>query len=43
VLYACGIALAFVVPWMATAIYAGVAIMWLVPDRRIERNMAHDA
>jgi uncharacterized membrane protein len=43
VLYACGIALAFVVPWMAAAIYAGVAVMWLVPDRRIERSMAHGA
>jgi uncharacterized membrane protein len=36
VLWAAGIALAFVNQWMADAIYVGVALMWLVPDRRIE-------
>jgi uncharacterized membrane protein len=24
-------------PWLAQAIYVGVALLWLVPDRRIER------
>jgi len=24
-------------PWFAQAIYVGVALLWLVPDRRIER------
>jgi uncharacterized membrane protein len=26
--------------WIAMAIYAGVAMMWLIPDRRIERAIA---
>lgn len=37
VLYAIGIALAFVFPIGSAVIYAIVALMWLVPDRRIER------
>jgi uncharacterized membrane protein len=36
ILYIAGIALAFVSPWSSIALYALVAIMWLVPDRRIE-------
>ncbi len=36
-LYAAGIALAFVVPWISIALYEVVAIMWLIPDRRIEK------
>lgn len=40
-LYALGIALAFVRPWIAGVVYAAVALMWLVPDRRIERKVAH--
>jgi uncharacterized membrane protein len=36
VLYLCAIALAFVRPWMAIALYVAVALIWLVPDRRIE-------
>lgn len=39
VIYAAGIALAVWLPWGAVALYAGVAAMWLVPDRRIERQM----
>ena len=35
-LYLAGIALAFVGPWISAAIYAFVALLWLVPDRRIE-------
>lgn len=35
-LYVAGILLAFVSPWIAVAIYASVALMWVVPDRRIE-------
>lgn len=34
--YAIGIGLAFVNSWLAVAIYVGVALMWLVPDKRIE-------
>ncbi len=34
--YAVSIALAFVRPWIAITLYVMVALMWLVPDRRIE-------
>jgi TMEM175 potassium channel family protein len=37
VLYAIGIATAFLRPWISCCIYVFVALMWLVPDRRIER------
>jgi uncharacterized membrane protein len=40
VLYVVAIPLAFASPWIALAIYVGVALIWLVPDRRIERVMA---
>ena len=40
VLYAAAIGLAFVSPWLAGALYVAVALMWLVPDRRIERALA---
>lgn len=39
-IYAAGIALAFVRPWIAGACYIIVAIVWLIPDSRIERNAA---
>jgi uncharacterized membrane protein len=35
--YALAIPLAFVREWLAWTIYVGVALMWLLPDRRIER------
>jgi uncharacterized membrane protein len=37
VLYASAIGLSFFKPWMAGCIYIGVALMWLIPDRRVER------
>ena len=37
VVYVAAIALAFVSPWLAVALYVAVAIIWLLPDRRIER------
>ena len=37
VLYAIALPLAFVHRLLAQAIFVGVALMWLVPDRRIER------
>jgi uncharacterized membrane protein len=37
VIYAAGIALAFVNSWLAFALYVLVAVIWLVPDRRIEK------
>jgi len=39
VLYAAAIALAFVHPAIAGALYVAVAGMWLVPDRRIEARI----
>jgi len=37
VLYAIGILLVLVQPWLSVAMYVLVAAMWLIPDRRIER------
>jgi uncharacterized membrane protein len=39
VLYLCGVGAAFLSPRLADAFYAGVALMWLRPDRRIERRV----
>lgn len=39
VLYVAAIVCAFYVEWLAGALYALVALMWLVPDRRIERAL----
>jgi len=38
VTYAAGTALAFVQPWVAIALYLLVGVIWLIPDRRIERT-----
>jgi hypothetical protein len=27
-------------PWIANAIYVFVALLWIIPDRRIERILA---
>jgi uncharacterized membrane protein len=39
-LYAAAIPLAFARPWIAGAFYVLVAIIWLIPDRRIERKLS---
>jgi uncharacterized membrane protein len=39
VIYMFAIPLAFVNSWLAGALYALVAIMWLIPDRRIEATL----
>ena len=39
VLYILGIALSFENIWFAITIYVAVAIMWIIPDSRIEKNM----
>jgi uncharacterized membrane protein len=39
VLYAVAIVSTFLAPWVAQAIYVFVAILWLVPDPRIERAL----
>jgi uncharacterized membrane protein len=41
VLYLAAIPLSFLSHWIAQALYVVVALMWLVPDRRIERAIAH--
>jgi uncharacterized membrane protein len=38
-IYLAAIPLAFVAGWLALALYVFVAIMWLVPDRRIEKTL----
>jgi uncharacterized membrane protein len=38
--YVAGIVLAFVNQWVSDALYVAVALMWLVPDRRIESRIA---
>ena len=38
-LYAIGIAAAFVAPAVSMGLYVTVALIWLVPDRRIERAL----
>lgn len=40
VMYATGVALAFVKPWLAIILYALVAVIWFAPDKRIERTVA---
>jgi uncharacterized membrane protein len=40
VAYVVAIPGAFVSTWISAACYVGVALMWLVPDRRIERALA---
>jgi uncharacterized membrane protein len=42
VLYAVAIAVAFFYPQISAALYVIVALIWLVPDRRIERTMARE-
>lgn len=37
--YAFAIPLAFAMPWLACAGYTLVAVMWLAPDRRIEKHV----
>ena len=37
-LYAAGVGLAFVSPWISYALYVAVSIMWFVPDRRFTRS-----
>jgi uncharacterized membrane protein len=39
VLYLIAIAVTFWAPWVAQAIYVSVALLWLVPDRRIEHAL----
>jgi uncharacterized membrane protein len=40
VLYAIAVAAALFQPWISCGIYVLVALLWLIPDRRIERLLA---
>jgi uncharacterized membrane protein len=40
VLYFIAIPLAFVSPWISSSIYTFVALIWLIPDRRIEHILS---
>jgi len=37
-----GIGSAFVQPWIACCLYVAVAVIWFIPDRRIERTIARE-
>lgn len=39
IIYILGIGLAFVNSWLGFSMYVVVAIMWFIPDRRIEKNL----
>lgn len=41
--YVVAIPLAFLSPWLSLALYAAVALIWLVPDPRIERVVIDEA
>src|SRR5262245_58670738 len=43
VLYAAAIPLAFVHPWISCGLYIAVALMWLIPDQRIENKLSEKA
>lgn len=40
-LYTAAIALAFASPWASAGLYVVVAIMWFIPDQRIEEKVSH--
>jgi uncharacterized membrane protein len=40
VLYFIAIPIAFVKPWLSCVLYAAAAIIWLIPERRIEHALA---
>ena len=39
VIYAVAVLVASWMPWMACLLYVAVAVMWLIPDRRIEKAL----
>ena len=41
ILYGAAIGLAFIEPWISCGIYTFVALMWLVPDKRIEKMLSN--
>jgi uncharacterized membrane protein len=43
VLYVLAILLTFIAPWLAQVIFVAVALIWLIPDRRIENILPRKA
>jgi uncharacterized membrane protein len=43
VIYLLAVPVAFVSPWIACGLYLFVALVWLIPDRRIERMLANSS
>jgi uncharacterized membrane protein len=43
VIYAVAVPIAFVYAWAAFSLYVVVAIIWLIPDSRIEKTLSRDA
>ncbi|HUS00153.1 MAG TPA: TMEM175 family protein [Chitinophagaceae bacterium] len=39
IIYATGIALSFIYPWLGASMYVLVGAMWLIPDKRIESKL----
>ena len=42
VLYLAGVALSWFAAWLGFLVYAAVAVMWLIPDRRIEKKVVQE-
>jgi hypothetical protein len=42
VIYMTAVPLSFLQPWIACACYVMVAIMWLLPDPRIEKTLGKE-
>ncbi|MDB4965005.1 MAG: hypothetical protein JWN44_694 [Myxococcales bacterium] len=40
-IYVTAIPLAFYQPWLSAALYVLVAVIWFIPDRRIEKELHH--
>lgn len=42
IIYAIGIGLSFIKPWLGFAMYVLVAAIWFIPDKRIENKLANE-
>lgn len=42
IVYAAGIGLSFIRPWLGFAMYIIVAVIWFIPDKRIEKKLTAD-
>jgi uncharacterized membrane protein len=43
ILYLSAIALASVAPWISVGLYGVAALVWLIPDRRLERDLSRQS